>query len=126
MKRSLIVLPLLAAFAAPAAHAAPPNPSIHVSPSNVPFGHTFTVTGKHWPVIEFCSRNVRFSLRKPHHTFHIGNATVSRHGRFTFTYKVKKSIVVPGKWRVRANLACESGQDGSPNPVRVSARIHVG
>jgi hypothetical protein len=124
MRKLLMVGALSALFAASAGAAS--NPSIHVQPATVAFGQSFTVTGEHWPVIEFCSRKMRFSLRSDQNAVAIGHARITKKGKFTFTYKVKKGAVGGGDWLVQAKQACESGEDGHPTPIKVRAPIHIG
>ena len=56
MSRALVLAVVMSlALAAPAAA----RQSIAASPNPVRYGQTLVVTGKGWPVIEFCSRTVR-------------------------------------------------------------------
>src|SRR5215213_1119082 len=50
--------------------------SISASPNPVRFGETLVVKGKGWPVIEFCSRTLRLSLRSDQNSFRIGAVRV--------------------------------------------------
>lgn len=47
-------------------------------------------------------------------------------GRFRFTWIPRRDEVGRGDWTLVARMRCESGQDGSPNPVRASTRIRIG
>jgi hypothetical protein len=123
VRKSLLILPLSVAVAG-AADAAP-NPSMRVAPSEIAQGNSFTATGTHWPVIEFCEREIRFSLHSAQNAFRIGKAKVTRRGKFNFTYVVKASKVGKGKWTLQAKQRCESGNDGSPTPIIVSAPIKI-
>jgi hypothetical protein len=116
---------VLAAWATttPAATAAP---RVTAAPNPVPFGETLTVKGRGWPVIEFCSRTVRLSLRSDQNAFRIGTDEVGRRGRFRFTWVPRRRDVGRGDWTLVARMRCESGQDGSPNPIRASTRIRIG
>ena len=117
-------LSVLAALAAPAAAQA--KPRVTAIPNPTAFGETLTVKGRGWPVIEFCSRTVRLSLRSDQNAFRIGTDTVGPRGRFRFKWVPRRSEVGRGDWTLVARMRCESGQDGSPNPVRATAPIWVG
>jgi len=122
--RSAILLIALAgtlAVAAPAAAA----PRISVSPNPVDHDQAQTVKGRGWPVIEFCKRTVRISLRSAQNAVTLGTAHVRRSGRFRFTWTADDENVGAGRWRLVARMKCESGEDGSPNPVRRSVRVRV-
>ena len=99
--------------------------SIAASPNPVEFGQTLVVTGKGWPVIEFCSRTVRLSLRSDQNAFRIGKVRVGDHGRFRFDWIPRRSKVGPGRWTVVARMRCESGKDGSPVPTTATAPIRI-
>jgi hypothetical protein len=101
------------------------GPTLSLSPNPVRFGEELVVKGRKWPVIEFCKRKVRFSLRSAQNAFPIGRAKVRGNGRFTFRYPVSASKVGKGNWKLRAKLPCESGKDGSPNPVLRSRPVTV-
>jgi hypothetical protein len=92
-------------------------PTLSVSPNPVSFGQTLTARGKHWPVIEFCKRTVHVRLRSAQNAFEIGTAHVKASGRWLFDHKIRHSEVGAGHWTLVARLNCESGNDGSPNPV---------
>ena len=89
------------------------------------FGQTVVIKGKRWPVIEFCSRTVRLSLRSAQNAFPLGTKRVRLNGRFRFEWVPRRSKVGAGQWRVVARMRCESGDDGSPNPVRRSAPLRI-
>lgn len=125
MRKTFLLLPLTAVAFASSAGAAS-DPTISISPADVPFGQTLYVTGKHWPVIEFCSRTVHFSLRSDQNAFKIGKTKVKANGRFAFNYKVKRGVVGAGDWNLQAKQHCESGENGSPTPLRVAAPITIG
>ena len=110
----------LLAGAAPAA-----SPSISASPNPVHFGQKLTVTGKGWPVIEFCSRTVRLSLRSDQNAFHIGSTKVGSRGRLRFQWTPRRARVGAGRWLLRARMNCESGKDGSAVPVRASLQLRI-
>lgn len=109
-----------------AAPAAAPAQRITATPNPVPFGKTLTVQGRSWPVIEFCSRTVRLSLRSDQNAFRIGTDRVNTRGRFSFTWVPRRSEVGRGDWKLVARMRCESGEDGSPNPIRATAPIRIG
>jgi hypothetical protein len=120
---SLLVV-LAVAGAAPAGAAA--EPRIGATPNPVPFGKTMIVKGRGWPVIEFCSRTVRLSLRSDQNALRIGRDRVGPRGRFRFSWVPRRREVGRGDWTLVARMRCESGQDGSPNPVRATAPIRIG
>ncbi|HEV3378600.1 MAG TPA: hypothetical protein VG126_15120 [Thermoleophilaceae bacterium] len=129
MSRRLAVSSLLVVLAAvapafPAGAAA--EPRVTANPNPVAFGKTLVVKGRGWPVIEFCSRTVRLSLRSDQNAFRIGTDRVGPRGRFRFTWVPRRDEVGRGDWRLVARMHCESGQDGSPNPIRATAPIRIG
>jgi hypothetical protein len=122
MRPLLIALALAVAF--PAAAAA--EPRITVSPRVVDHDATQTVKGRGWPVIEFCKRTVRIRLVSDQNLVTLGRARVRDSGRFTFRWSPDdEDVGAPSSWRLVARMMCESGEDGSPNPVRVSKRVRV-
>jgi hypothetical protein len=117
-----LALVLIATLAAPTLAQA--QERIRVTPGSVGVGQPLTIRGSGWPVIEFCSRNMRLSLRGGQQLFGIGTARTNLNGRFTFPF-VTRNVGV-GFWRVIARMRCESGDDGSPVIVRASAPLRVG
>jgi hypothetical protein len=99
--------------------------SITASPNPVEFGQTLVVTGKGWPVIEFCSRTVRLSLRSDQNAFRIGLVRVSDRGRFRFEWIPRRTRVGPGRWQLVARMRCESGRDGSVVWARASVALRI-
>jgi hypothetical protein len=126
MRRSLAVICTLAVSLALPAAASAQEPRITAKPKRVAFGETLTVRGRGWPVIEFCRRNVRIALQSDQNAFRIGVVRVGERGRFTFRHRVRRSEVGAGRWRVVARMSCESGQNGSPVPLRRSVAIRIG
>jgi hypothetical protein len=121
--RALLLAALLLLLAPAAATAAP---RIGVSPRVVDHDATQTVTGRGWPVIEFCKRTVRIRLVSDQNLVTLGRVRVSDRGRFTFRWVPEDEHVgAPSRWKLVARMMCESGENGSPNPVRVSKRIRV-
>ena len=118
-----VSLGALAVLCAPGAGAT--SPRLTLRPNPVSFGEELVVRGRNWPRIEFCRRKVRLSLRSDQNALPIGKAPVSRRGRFTFRYPVSASNVGRGRWTLRAKLPCESGDDGSPNPVVRSRALTI-
>ena len=119
------VLPLAAAVALLAAAPAYAKQSISASPNPMHFGEKLVVTGKGWPVIEFCSRTVRLSLRSDQNAFHIGSTKVGTRGRLRFEWTPRRSKVGAGRWQLRARMDCENGNDGSNVPVRAFLRLRI-
>jgi hypothetical protein len=123
------VLPLtllvVLVLASSAAASSLPGTSLSAAPNPVNFGQTVVITGKRWPVIEFCSRTVRLSLRSAQNAFPLGTKRVRLNGRFRFEWVPRRAKVGAGRWRVVARMRCESGKDGSPVPVRRSAPLRI-
>jgi hypothetical protein len=120
----LVVSALAAGVATPAGAAAAPR--VTATPNPIPFGKTLIVKGRGWPVIEFCSRAVRLSLRSDQNAFRIGRDRVGPRGRFRFTWVPRRDEVGRGDWTLVARMRCESGEDGSPNSMRATAPIRIG
>jgi hypothetical protein len=116
-----VVLAGLAATAAPAQAAR----SISASPSTVRTTAVQTVSGKGWPVIEFCSRTVRVSVRSAQNSVPIAQRRVRASGRFSFRWVPRNKNVGPGHWRLVARMRCESGKDGSTIFVRAGRNIVI-
>ncbi len=122
MRTLLATLAVLLAVPADAEDA----PRISVSPRVVDAGEEQTVKGRGWPVIEFCERRVRIRLVSDQNLVTLGRVRVRDSGRFTFRWTPDDANVgAPSSWRLVARMMCESGDDGSPNPVRVSKRVRV-
>jgi hypothetical protein len=122
MSRALALAVVMGlALAAPAAA----KQSIGASPNPVHYGQTLVVTGKGWPVIEFCSRTVRLSLRSDQNAFRIGTVRVGDRGRFRFNWIPRRTKVGTGRWQLIARMRCESGKDGSPVPTRASVPLRI-
>jgi hypothetical protein len=102
-----------------------PGTSLSAAPNPVNFGQTVVITGKRWPVIEFCSRTVRLSLRSAQNAFPLGTKRVRLNGRFRFAWVPRRAKVGAGRWRVVARMRCESGDAGAPVPVRRSAPLRI-
>jgi hypothetical protein len=121
--RALLLAAVLLLLAPAAASAAP---RIAVTPRVVDHDATQTVTGRGWPVIEFCKRTVRVRLVSDQNLVTLGRVRVSDRGRFTFRWVPDdENVGAPSRWTLVARMMCESGDDGSPNPVRVTERIRV-
>ena len=120
----ILLIAAAALLAAPAGAAAAPR--IDVVPRVVDADAEQTVRGRGWPVIEFCSRRVRIRLVSDQDLVTLGRVRVSDRGRFTFRWTPdEENVGAPSRWTLVARMMCESGDDGSPNPVRVSKRIRV-
>lgn len=119
-----LLIAAAALLAAPAGAAAAPR--IEVAPRVVDADAQQTVRGRGWPVIEFCSRTVRIRLVSDQNLVTLGRVRVSDRGRFTFRWTPEEENVgAPSRWTLVARMMCESGDDGSPNPVRVSTRVRI-
>ncbi len=111
--------------AAAAATAAPGDPRITADPATVDSDRIQTVRGRNWPVIEFCSRTIRVSVRSPQNAAPIAQRRVSDSGRFRFRWIPQNKNIGPGPWRLVARMRCESGKDGSTVFVRASTPIRI-
>jgi hypothetical protein len=121
-RRTLLLTLLLALLVAPAAQAAR---HITVKPKTVRFGHTQTVTGRGWPVIEFCERRVRLSLAAKGNVFKIGRARVNTKGRFKRRWTPRRTKVGAGRWTLMVRMRCESGKDGTVVNLRLDRKIRI-
>jgi hypothetical protein len=101
------------------------GPSLSAAPNPVNFGQTVVIQGERSPVIEFCSRTVRLSLRSAQNAVALGTKRVRLNGRFRFEWVPRRAKVGAGRWRVVARVHCESGKDGSLVPVRRSAPLRI-
>jgi hypothetical protein len=119
-----VVLASLTA-AAGIATAAPGDPNITADPVRVDHDAIQTVRGRNWPVIEFCSRTVRVSVRSPQNAAPIAQRNISVTGRFRFRWIPDNRNIAPGRWRLVARMRCESGKDGSTFFVRASTLIRI-
>jgi hypothetical protein len=111
--------------AAGMATAAPGDPRITADPVIVDSNAIQTVRGRNWPVIEFCSRTVRVSVRSPQNAAPIAQRHVTDSGRFRFRWIPDNKNIGPGRWRLVARMRCESGKDGSTFFVRASTLIRI-
>jgi hypothetical protein len=113
------------ATAAGVATAAPGDPRVIADPAVVDSNAIQTVRGRNWPVIEFCSRTVRVSVRSTQNSAPIAQRHVSDAGRFRFRWIPDNKNIGPGRWRLVARMRCESGKDGSTFFVRASTAIRI-
>ena len=116
------VLAGTAATFPPAAQAAQ---TITATPKSVDRADVQTVRGVGWPVIEFCSRTIRVSVRSAQNSAPIAQRHIRANGRFSFRWVPRNKNVGPGRWRLVARMRCESGKDGSTVFVRASTRITI-
>jgi hypothetical protein len=114
----------LTALAASAA-AAPGDSKITAEPARINSDQIQTVRGRNWPVIEFCSRTVRISVRSAQNSAPVTQRHVSETGRFRFRWIPDNKNIGPGPWNLVARMRCESGKDGSTVLVRASTRIRI-
>jgi hypothetical protein len=98
---------------------------ITANPRTVDATDTQTVRGRGWPVIEFCSRTIRVSVRSAQNSAPIAQRHIRANGRFAFRWIPQNKNIGPGNWRLVARMRCESGKDGSINFVTASARITI-
>jgi hypothetical protein len=121
----LAVATAVAGLTPAAAPGAGGNPRVSATPSSVRFGHVQTVSGHQWPVIEFCRRTVRLTLRSAQNAVDLGTARVRDNGTFTRRWTPRRSQVGAGAWKVVVRLRCESGKDGSTRFVRRSVPVTI-
>jgi hypothetical protein len=123
MHRTAVLLALAGSLAAAAPVAAAPR--ISVAPRTVEHDEDQAVTGRGWPVIEFCQRRVVVKLKSDQNSVRLGSARVRISGRFRFEWTPDDENVGAGRWRLVVRMTCESGEDGSPNFVRRRTDIRV-
>jgi hypothetical protein len=107
------------------ATAAPGDPRITADPAVVDSDQIQVVRGRNWPVIEFCSRTIRVSVRSDQNSATIAQRHISDTGRFRFRWIPDNKNIGPGRWRLVARMRCESGKDGSTFFVRASTPIRI-
>ena len=112
-----------ALLAAPATAAAAPR--ITASPKTVKRTEIQTVRGFDWPLIEFCSRTIRVSVRSAQNAAPIAQRHTSDDGRFRFRWIPKNKNIGRGDWTLVARMRCESGKDGSTIYLTRRARITI-
>ena len=98
---------------------------IAATPQTVSRTDTQTVRGRNWPVIEFCSRTIRVSVRSAQNSAPIAQRHIGDNGRFAFRWIPRNKNIGRGNWRLVARMRCESGNDGSTIFVRASTRITI-
>lgn len=113
VRRPLLVLAALVATAAAAPAVAAAKPRLTVTPSTVALGSPTVIAGRGWPVIEFCRRTVRLTLRSAQNAVPLAVMRIRDDGRFRYRWTPAPRRVGPGRWRVVARQRCESGKDGS-------------
>jgi hypothetical protein len=101
------------------------GPRITADPIRVDSDAIQVVRGRNWPVIEFCSRTIRVSVRSPQNAAPIAQRHVSDTGRFRFRWIPDNKNIGPGRWRLVARMRCESGEDGARFFVRASTLIRI-
>ena len=116
-----VVAVALAAVPATAAAA----PRVTATPKTVARTAIQTVSGRGWPVIEFCSRTVRVFVKSPQNVAPIAQRHIRDNGRFTFRWVPKNKNIFRGDWTLVAKMRCESGEDGSTHFVRATTRITI-
>jgi hypothetical protein len=122
---SLTAIAVIAALTAAAPAQAQQPQRISASPQRVDRDAIQVVTGRNWPVIEFCSRTIRVSVRSAQNSVPIAQRHIRANGRFRFRWIPDNRKVGAGRWRLVARMRCESGKDGSTFFVRASTAIRV-
>ena len=79
-------------------------------------------TAAGWPVIEFCSRTIRVSVRSAQNVAPIAQRHIGDDGRFTFRWIPKNKNVGRGSWRLVARMRCETRQGRLHDLRRARAR----
>lgn len=98
---------------------------IAASPKTVKRTAIQTVRGSGWPVIEFCSRTIRVSVRSAQNSAPIAQRHIRDTGRFTFRWIPKNKNIGRGDWTLVARMRCESGKDGSTHFVKATTQITI-
>ncbi len=119
---AVVIAGLVAAAAPPIAEAAQ---RITATPQTVKRTDIQTVRGRGWPVIEFCSRTIRASVRSAQNSVPIAQRHIGDTGRFTFRWVPKNKNIFRGDWTLVVKMRCESGDDGSTHFVRATTRITI-
>ena len=104
---------VLAGITAAAPATAQAAPRISATPQTIDRTDVQTVRGFGWPVIEFCSRTIRVSVRSAQNSVPIAQRHIRDTGRFTFRWIPRNKNIGRGGWRLVARMRCESGKDGS-------------
>lgn len=125
MRRIAALTLVLTAFLAAVAPAAPAPQRISADPAVLNSDEVQTVRGRGWPVIEFCSRTVRVSVRSAQNAAPVAQRHVSDQGRFRFRWIPDNKNIGPGSWRLVARMRCESGKDGSIVFVQARTGIRI-
>src|SRR3712207_6177045 len=112
MRKGILTLVALVAVSLPTASVAQAAQRITASPQTVSRTAVQTVHGFGWPVIEFCSRTVRVSVRSAQNAAPVAQRRIRENGRFTFRWIPDNRNVGPGTRRLVARVRCESGKDG--------------
>jgi hypothetical protein len=99
--------------------------TITAAPKSVDRADIQTARGRGWPVVEFCSRTLRVSVRSAQNSAPIAQRHIRANGRFSFRWIPRKKNIGPGRWRLVARMRCESGKDGSTVFVRASSLISI-
>jgi hypothetical protein len=124
VRRALTLLAVIGALAAVPASAAA-QPHITASPLTVKRTEIQTVRGRNWPLIEFCSRTVRVSVRSAQNSVPIAQRHVNDSGAFGFRWIPKNRNIGRGDWTLVARMRCESGEDGSTVVLTRKRRITI-
>jgi hypothetical protein len=125
MRRTTALTAVVIAGATAIAPAAAQAQRITADPKTVDTTDTQTVRGRGWPVIEFCSRTIRVSVRSAQNAAPIAQRHIRANGRFTFRWTPRNKNIGAGNWRLVARMRCESGKDGSIHFVTASTRITI-
>jgi hypothetical protein len=122
---SLTAVVCAGAIAAAAPAGALAAQTITATPKTVSRTEIQTVRGRGWPVIEFCSRTIRASVRSAQNAAPIAQRHIGDDGRFTFRWIPRNKNIGRGTWTLVVRMRCESGKDGSTHFVRATTRITI-
>jgi hypothetical protein len=108
-----LIAAVIAGIVAVAPASAAAGPRITASPKTVKRAEIQTVRGFDWPLIEFCSRTIRVSVRSAQNAVPIAQRHTGDDGTFRFRWTPKNRHIGRGDWTLVARMRCESGKDGS-------------
>jgi hypothetical protein len=100
-------------------------PRVTATPKAVERAEIQTVRGFDWPLIEFCSRTIRASVRSDQNAAPIAQRHTRDDGSFRFRWIPKNRNIGRGDWTLVVRMRCESGKDGSTIFLTRRTRITI-